>query len=241
MEPRAEPGVRRSRRRSGLVWLVIGLATAVSGVYLTISISYPAALGGSSARHRRCSLAGGAARTERATSTPAAHGCANLPSSSTCTTAWGRPPTRPGTGIAGDAARGATQRRSPRRDARRHPDGHAVYQAGRRLTPIQTGASRSGRRKCAADGIGVKAWRSACGVPYRPRYRHVPGPRWPRSRGGTGEFKGMVERYNGLPETPFLPGSSFTSRVGPFHVKHADLSRAGRRVRGDIRAVVPGR
>jgi len=127
------------------------------------------------------------------------------------------------------------------RDARRHPDGHAVDQAGRRLTPIQTGASRSGRRNCAADGIGVKAWRSACGVPYRPRYRHVPGPRWPRSRGGTGEFKGMVERYNGLPETPFLPGSSFTSRVGPFHVKHADLSRAGRRVRGDIRAVVPGR
>lgn len=78
MEPRAEPGVRRSRRRSGLVWLVIGLATAVSGVYLTISISYPAALGGSWARHRRCSLAGGAARTERATSKPAAHGCANL-------------------------------------------------------------------------------------------------------------------------------------------------------------------
>jgi len=82
-----------------------------------------------------------------------------LPSSSTCTTAWGRPPTRPGTGIAGDAARGATQRRSPRRDARRHPDGHAVYQAGRRLTDpdrrVPIGATQVRRRRDRRQGVAV--------------------------------------------------------------------------------------
>jgi len=116
-----------------------------SGVYLTISISYPAALG---------------ARTERATSMPAAHVCATFPSSSTCTTAWGRPPTRPSTGIAGGAARGATQRRSPRARRSTPPGRTCCGSSGATTDPdtdgcVPIGATELRRRRDRRQGAAV--------------------------------------------------------------------------------------